>query len=340
MAHSQIVHLYCLSWNEEAMLPFFLSHYSDLVDRFFIFDNGSTDRTLDMLKGDPRIEVSHFDVIGESFVAEEQRLSDTMWRASRGIADWVVIVDMDEMLFHPDLRAYLARIHEEGVTAVRAIGFDMVSEIFPPASRKLMDTVTRGVRSIQYDKPCIFNPSRIDETGFLPGRHGARPLGDVRWPGETEVALLHYKYMGLDYMVRRNAVLATGLKPRDHAMHWGTHYLLSPETVARQIDERLRTAERVPGLPGAPPHNMLGHEERLIRRSGLFDDSWYRAKYLDVARADYDPITHFHLYGWREGRRPNPHFDPLMFAKRYRLPANFNPLVAHILAETPDILQA
>ena len=69
----------------------------------------------------------------------------------------------------------------------------------------------------------------------------------MRWPEEPEVALLHYKYVGFDYMVRRNAMLATGLKSRDHAMRWGAHYLLPPETIARQIDERLHAAEHVPG---------------------------------------------------------------------------------------------
>ena len=53
------------------MIPFFIKHYGPVVDRFFIYDNGSTDRSLSLLKGDERIVIRHFDVLGQSFVEEE-----------------------------------------------------------------------------------------------------------------------------------------------------------------------------------------------------------------------------------------------------------------------------
>ncbi len=46
MSQQHEVHLYALCWNDRRMLPHFFKHYGCLVDRFCIFDNGSTDGSL------------------------------------------------------------------------------------------------------------------------------------------------------------------------------------------------------------------------------------------------------------------------------------------------------
>ena len=46
-----------------------------------------------------------------------------------------------------------------------------------------------------------------------------------------------------------------------------------------------------------------------IRLSGLFDKSYYLEKYSDVRSAGMDPIKHYVLHGWKEGRNPAPWFD-------------------------------
>jgi hypothetical protein len=44
MQRSLTVRLYATCWNEEKMLPYFFRHYDTLVSRYFVFDDGSTDR--------------------------------------------------------------------------------------------------------------------------------------------------------------------------------------------------------------------------------------------------------------------------------------------------------
>ncbi|WP_386741770.1 hypothetical protein [Luteimonas soli] len=46
-----------------------------------------------------------------------------------------------------------------------------------------------------------------------------------------------------------------------------------------------------------------------IRNSGWFDANWYLASYRDVKEAGVDPVEHYHVHGWREGRNPGPGFD-------------------------------
>jgi hypothetical protein len=86
------------------MLPhFFFYHYNSIVDHYFIFVNGSTDGSLGMLVSDERISVYNFRTEFESFAETELRLSEEMWKSSRGVADWVLVIDIDEHVYHEDL---------------------------------------------------------------------------------------------------------------------------------------------------------------------------------------------------------------------------------------------
>ena len=53
----------------------------------------------------------------------------------------------------------------------------------------------------------------------------------------------------------------------------------------------------------------------LLRQSGLFDTAWFNERNLDLLAAGLDPLQHFHLYGWREGRLPNAYFDTAWYLK-------------------------
>jgi hypothetical protein len=245
----QIIHLYALCWNEAQIIPFFLRHYRSLVDRIHVYDNRSTDASRELLAGDPAIDVTSFDIDGDSFVDTARRVCDEMWRESRGVADWVILVDMDEHLFHPDLRRYLEDCTVAGVTAIKTTGYEMMALSFPPIDALLAQTVTSGVRNaVAFDKFSIFNPNAIENTNFRPGRHESGPDGQVVWPARSEVKLLHYKKLGLDYLIARMAELRTGLRPGDIENGWGGHYLQTPERIREEFEAQLRVAEPVPGL--------------------------------------------------------------------------------------------
>src|SRR5205085_1629485 len=145
------VHLFTLCWNEAKMLPYFFRHYIGLVDKFFIFDNGSTDGSLKLLSGDERISVQHWEVKGDSFGEASRQLFNAFWKKSRGQTDWAIVVEVDEHLFHPDLGRYLRRCAESGITVVKPVGYEMIADDFPTQEKPLWQLVTRGVRFLAFD---------------------------------------------------------------------------------------------------------------------------------------------------------------------------------------------
>lgn len=313
------------------MIPYFFRHYNGLADRFFIFDNGSTDGSLELLAGDERVSVTHWDVQGDSFVIEAARLANRCWKQSRGQADWVLTAEVDEHLHHPDLPAYLDSCARRGITAIEAIGYDMIADRFPTEDRPLWQLVTGGVRSFGMDKLAIFDPAAIRETNYEAGRHKALPTGRVVREPAKQVRLLHYKFLGAEYVAERNALLAHGIRPGDSAQGWGAHWTLAYDEVAAQIAALAAKAAPVPGLADGVP----GFDEReLLAKSRLFRRRWYLAQYPDVARVGMDALEHFCRDGWREGRKPNRHFDPEWYRRTYAdaVPAETNPLLDYIVA--------
>ena len=51
------------------------------------------------------------------------------------------------------------------------------------------------------------------------------------------------------------------------------------------------------------------HMRRIVR-SGLFDPTYYLARYPDIAHVGIDPLVHYVDWGAREGRHPNACLDP------------------------------
>jgi hypothetical protein len=249
-----VIHLYCLCWNEERMLPFFFRHYDALVARYFIFDNGSTDRSLALMAQHPKVTLGQFRAKQGSVIGEASAFYETVWHSSRGIADWIFIVNIDEFLHHPHGTAYFKLCTRQGITAIPATGYEMVAPAFPNQEAGLSDTVVDGVRSTPMDKLCAFRPHAISRLNFGAGRHNAEPRGHVVYPAIPELKLLHYKYLGGAYVVDRYAELRARIPEIDRKRGWAQHYFQTPESLLETHRKLTAKAALVPGLrPSAAP---------------------------------------------------------------------------------------
>ncbi len=227
-----IVHLHASCWNEERMLPYFFRHYDRFVDHYFIRDNQSTDRSLDILRAHPHVTVLPLVLEGDSLVEAAFAQVNSFWWPSRGKADWVAVCNIDELFWHIDMRWYLQECKKKGITFLRSIGYQMVSDSFPGPDDDLCRTHRFGARDRLYDKPSFFDPDAITHSGFGIARHGSRPKGRVVGPRKEEILLLHYKHLGLDYVRARHAELDSRRRQLDRGRGHGFHY--DPEETLRR----------------------------------------------------------------------------------------------------------
>jgi hypothetical protein len=170
-----------------------------------VWDCGSTDKTLDILK-------KHLKVTILPLPPEEMNgLDDNYFvnylypqykKYSRGVADWVIIADADEFIYHPQIKDVLEKAKNEGRQLVQCEGFSMVSDKFPTTNGQIYDEIKTGFSDRRYSKWTIFSPDV--SICFKRGRHW-KPIGfkDVKTNRDASIKLLHYRFIGRDYLENR-----------------------------------------------------------------------------------------------------------------------------------------
>jgi glycosyltransferase involved in cell wall biosynthesis len=240
-----VIHVYTVCWNEEQMMPHFLSHYAAIAQRIVVYDNMSTDSTPDIVRSHTLAELRSFDTKGIFDDVENIRIKNSAYQDSRGVADFVVVVDTDEFIHHPDLQQLLLDYKRTGVTLPKTRGFDMTGWRFPPPQRRIVDAVRMGREREHYAKKSIFDPSL--DINFSVGAHKCKPVGNVVESGDSDIALLHFHYVGLLRCVRRHRVIRGRLGQWHHTRpevavqyKWG-----SLKVVVQFLRTRLRSHDVV-----------------------------------------------------------------------------------------------
>jgi hypothetical protein len=200
-----IIHYYSLCWNEEQIIPHVLDYYNEVIDNFYVLDNMSTDNSVAILKENKKVSVYRFDTSGEMNDDIQVNIKNNVWKKSRGKADFVIVSDMDEFLYHPELNEYFEYCYRNKFSFFNPIGYDMFSNVFPEfnQSKSIITEIKTGVKSLKYSKSIVFDPHRIVEVNYTPGAHYSTPYGIVNYPEENEFKLLHYRNLGLGFIIKR-----------------------------------------------------------------------------------------------------------------------------------------
>jgi hypothetical protein len=251
------IHLYANCWNEIRLLPYFIRHYEPLVERFFILDDGSSDGSIAFLQAQPKVRLICANRKGGSYIERSRDFFNEAWKASRSDADWIIACNIDEHLHHPDLAGYFRRCRRDGVTVLPARGYEMVSVRFPSSRGLLRDEVRWGApasvlagHSALLNKPMAFDPQAIEDMRFTDGRHQAHPVGQVVYPESVDLQMLHYKFLGLPYAIRRYAELRSGLSSEDIRQQKGHQYLWGTKTIIEHYAKVIDAASVI--VPAGP----------------------------------------------------------------------------------------
>jgi hypothetical protein len=128
-------------------------------------------------------DVRLFGTAGVLSDADYLEVKNNCWKGSD--ADWVIIVDDDEILYKPPFE-------DETASIIRTQGFEIYSHDMPKDS---FLELQEGEVNNNYSKLCVFNPNRIKEINYIYGCHEARPAGDIVY-SVSKLPLLHYRSIG------------------------------------------------------------------------------------------------------------------------------------------------
>jgi hypothetical protein len=224
--------VYTVCYNEQHFVKNFLEAYKN-AERIIAYDNQSTDDTVKLLLEDPRVTVRSWDSGNQIRDDKYLEIKNNCWKEARGLADWAIIVDFDEIFsrvaYMPDHTPIfdldLSEPYNQGATIIKPYGYNMVSLDAPLGEPGHPYThCPKGVYHWPQEKPCCFRPDMFTEINFVPGCHGMEPIGTVNVCNRPEYKLLHFKLWNLRYYLSRTQLSATRLSAVNIEKGWGEHY--------------------------------------------------------------------------------------------------------------------
>lgn len=221
------IEAFILCYNEEKIIRYTLNHYLQFCSKIHVLDNFSTDNTLNILKKEyPQVDVFQYDSKNQIRDDYYLHLKNSVWKGSQ--ADFVIICDMDELLYHPNLIKELVKAKKDKVGIPTIEGYNMFSDIFPENYNiPITQQIQTGARNTNFDKSIIFNPKIIKEILYNPGAHSCNPIYNYGYIPKTTnpIKLLHYKYIGLQYVIDKHKIYATRLSDFNKKTGFGAEYL-------------------------------------------------------------------------------------------------------------------
>ena len=76
--------------------------------------------------------------------------------------------------------------------------------------------------------------------------------------------------------------------------------------------------------------SSIAERQLLFSSSALFMKEWYEAVNTDLQGANISSLEHYVLYGEKEGRFPNPFFNPTWYRQRYTIEVDESPLLHYL----------
>lgn len=230
MMKKPIVHAFFLCYNEANILPHLLKYYLSFCEFVTILDNNSTDNSVEIVKSFPNTDIIPWDSKEELNDGLYIKLKNHVWKSSTGVADYVIVGDADEFLYHENMVDFLIKSKEDGITIFKPQGYHMVADenFNLNLDDNLFKLVNKGVRTEVLDKIMMFDCNKISNINYSIGCHTANPVGEIK-TNTVGLKMLHYKFLGLEDHKYKQKIRGERLSDFNKQYGFGLYYLYNEE---------------------------------------------------------------------------------------------------------------
>ena len=156
-------------------------------------------------------------------------IKNNCWKKSKGVADFVIVGDSDEFLYHKNIGQFLTDMKNSPFTIFKPEGYHMIGDedLILNSEDNIFEKVTKGIRGTSNDKLMLFNCNKIEEINYSFGCHIANPTGEVFYYNGSDLKMLHYKYLGLTDFIPKQKLRGDRLSEFNKQRGLGMYYLFS-----------------------------------------------------------------------------------------------------------------
>lgn len=241
-----IVHAFFVCYNEENILPHLLRYYSTFCEKITILDNHSTDNSCSIIESFSNTEIIPYDSDNELNDSIYIKLKNHVWKSSVGYADYVIVGDCDEFLYHEDMVNFLIESKKNGVTIFKPEGYHMVGDenLELQENDNIFKIVKNGVRTNVLDKLMMFDCNKILNINYNYGCHTANPIGEIIIGGNG-LKMLHYKFLGLKDHMLKQKIRGERLSEHNKKLGLGLYYLYTEDEQINDYRNYLKNSTNV-----------------------------------------------------------------------------------------------
>jgi len=235
----QKIETYVMSHNIEKLLPYVMRHYSQF-SKVILTENNSTDNTIKLghLLG---AEIWIYEVPDEINQFRLLEIKENCWKESR--ADWVIVVDADEFVYHPDLVGVLERTK---ATVIHPTFHNMFSEVFPTTEGQIYDEVTMGMDGdFWLSKMNVFRPHEVTKMNWAIGCHYAYPEGNVIIDKDSGIKTLHMRFLSRKWVIDHHKYQASRLDKECANKGYGVQFTWTEEETNKYFDDNLPKLKKI-----------------------------------------------------------------------------------------------
>jgi len=234
------IDVFSLCYNEEIILPYFLKHYKKFVRNITIYDNMSTDNSVNIMN-EYGVNVIPYDTQGKLEESAFLNIKNNSWKGSD--ADWVIVCDTDELIYHENIIEVLTNTHANHIITE---GYEMVSETLPTTEGQIYEELKFGYSKPDYSKACLFKPSEVTNINFGPGCHFSDPTGpNIISIQDSGIKLLHYKYLNREVLIKKYDHYRVRQSEEMIRMGWGNYQQWDADIINSQFDSWLSISTNI-----------------------------------------------------------------------------------------------
>lgn len=203
-----------VTYNNEDKIPHVMPYYERMgINKLVVYDNGSTDKTVEMLSKYPFVEI-------RSYITEKYdeklilKLKTEIQDEFKGQYHWCISTYFDEVFYSErDFREVLYEKMCEGKTYFLKTGLNIFSRTFPPTDngklihenvgRGSLWTSDDGIMGVYGNKVELFDMNKVYIKYHEDGCHECQIFGENS-PFEDDIAFFHLKFIDFDFIVKSN----------------------------------------------------------------------------------------------------------------------------------------